>query len=609
MFPVCVVEAIAARVAPWLAPGPASESCADVDWRKWDPIYVRWAEEVVARCPLSPAAWREVFGCDPDYAFLMRVVTFQLRVVGGAGDAAPGSVPGPLVGGAKLPITRGRSHVAGAAERAAVDADVAAGLLAHRLVLPPEGLRSRVVHPLLVVPKGLTDFRVVHNLSFGDPSLNDFICYTRFRWASVDDAIRLMRRYCFFARADVEAYYHHFPIHPADWCLQAFEWAGREVWDAYVQFGLRNAVEIGHRISQAIGRAFRRDGHGDIITLMDDFLLVRFLQSACAGAYAALRALLSRLNIAISPKPAKTHGPRQQVRFCGLLLDSTSMTVQLDDEKLAKTAAAVESFRGRASCSVRELQALLGLLHYVSQVVYGGRTFLHRMLEVLRSTARGGLQSTVAPSVTLDAGFHADLAWWGANLAGMNGKRRVLDTTGWASTTFATDANEGTGIGVFFNAQSFVGLTFAECGERFPQLGAPLAADASVAIHIKELFAVLVAVTEFPDLVTDSLVIVRTDNKLVEAAINSGASRANDPLMMDFLRQLFSASVRLNFRLVASYVGTLDNGLADSLSRQEWARFYSLRAAWVAAQRDGPAATVSSPAAHVPAPPVLPLPS
>jgi hypothetical protein len=191
----------------------------------------------------------------------------------------------------------------------------------------------------------------------------------------------------------------------------------------------------------------------------------------------------------------------------------------------------------------------------------------------------------LAPGVRLDAGSHEDLSWWGTCLLDMNGRRRIIDTSGWASTSFFTDANEGTGIGVFVDSERHLGLTFAECARRFPQLGPPLAPDASVAIHIKELFAVLVAVTAFPDVVRDALVVVRTDNTVVEAAINSGASRAVDPLMMRFVRELFWASVRLNFRIVASYISTFDNGLADALSRQQWPRFFELRSAWAAQQR------------------------
>jgi len=601
MFPLGVVEAIAARAAPWLLLGPTTESCVAVDWHAWAPDHVRWVQEVVGRCPLSPTAWHEVFLHDPDLLFLLRVATFQLRVVGGSGDAAAGSCPGPLVGGARLPIIRGHNIIKGAAAQAAVEADVAEGLRTHRLVAPPPGLSSRVIHPLMVVPKGLTGFRVVHNLSYGNPSLNDFTCYIRFRWASVDDALQLMTPGCYFARVDVASYYRHFPLHPADWSLQAFVWAGRELWDPYVQFGFRPAVEIGHRVSQAIGRVFRIC-HGHLVVIMDDMLLVRPLFAACERDFTALCRLLTRLGFTLSDKAEKTHGGQQWARFVGLRLDSTTMTVSLDADKLVKTATAVESFRHRASCSITELQSLLGLLHYVSQVVYGGRTFLHRMLEVMRSADHGGLHSALAPTVTLDTGFHEDLAWWGENLIGMNGKRRILDTTGWASTTFATDADEGTGVGVFFNAERHGGWTFAACGARYPQLGPPLAADSSVRIHIKELLAVLVAVTEFPDLVANCLVVVRTDSQLVEAAINSGASRALDPSMMGYMRQLFSASVRLNFRLVARFVPGLDNGLADSLSRQQWDRFAALKAEWVARYQHPARPTTS----HAP-PPILPV--
>lgn len=511
----------------------------------------------------------------------MRVATASLRLLGGAGDAAPGAAPGPLMGGALLPPVRGRNVIVGEAAAAAVDADVADGRRTFKLVLPPPGLHSRRLHPLMVVPKGDGEWRIVHDLSHGGPAaLNAFISYTRFRWASIDDAIRRMQPGCFFARVDMASYYRHFPVHPADWHLQAFVVRGVELWDAYVEFGLRNAVEIGHRVSQAIGRVFRRLGHGCIICVMDDMLTIHGSREGCAAAYDALRALLGDLGLTVSPKVHKTHGAAQLVKFGGLLLDSVAMTVRLDDAKLAKTAAAVESFRRRAFGSVHDLQSLLGLLNYVSQVVYGGRTYVHRMLAVLKRALRRGVSSALAPVVPLDAGFHADLSWWGTNLVGMNGLRRVIDRRGWGATCFFTDADLDTGVGVFI-AGGYVGLTFAECGAMFPQYDA-LAPGPADRIHLKELYAVLVAIELFPDSLADSLVVVRTDNQLAEAAINKGASDATDPRMMAYVRALHSASVRLNFRLVARYISTFDNKLADALSRQQWATFHARRRAWVA---------------------------
>lgn len=580
MFPVGVATAEAAAHAAWLPAGPTSAYGGGfIDWRTWSPDHQRWVERIFSRCTLRTANWKTVFVGDPDFGFLMRVASGSLRLLGGAGDAVPGTVPGPLMGGALLPPVRGRNVISSAAAAAAVDADVAEGLRDFKLTVPPPGLRSQRIHPLLVVPKGAGEWRIVHNLSFGGAfALNAYISYFRFRWSSVEDALCCVRRGCWFARVDMASYYRHFPVHPADWHLQAFIVRGVEYWDAYLEFGLKNAVEYGHRTSQAIGRVFRRRGFGDLICIMDDMLVVRDGRVVCERAYGALRSLLGDLGLQVSPKPTKTHGPAQQTKFCGLLLDSVAMTVRLDAEKLAKTAAAVDAFRGRASCSIHDLQSLLGLLNYVSQVVYGGRTYTHRLLEVLRHAARRDDGSVLAPSVSLDADFHADLAWWGANLAGMNGLRRILDANSFGSTCFFTDANLDDGIGVFFGG-GHAGLTFEQCAVAVPAYGRLVAGEADP-IHLKELYAVLVAVVLFVDALADCVVVVRTDNMVVESAINKGVTRANDARMMQFVRELHSISVRYNFRLVARYVPTLDNSLADALSRQQWDRFSDLHRAW-----------------------------
>lgn len=60
-----------------------------------------------------------------------------------------------------------------------------------------------------------------------------------------------------------------------------------------------------------------------------------------------------------------------------------------------------------------------------------------------------------------------------------------------------------------------------------------------------------------------------------------GPSRA---AMMAILRKLFSASVALNCRITAQHIPGVENGLADALSRQDWARFHQLLAGWKASE-------------------------
>ena len=600
-IPVGVVVAQAASaslssLSDSLQPFPTSAGMAPSLWSSWPAPTLAWAASAWRRRPLISSGWRSVFKDDPDSAFLLSLEANGLRTLGGwagpavdpttaaAAGAASREPDAPesttLASGIHLACFKARYGAHTPAERAAITAILLDGLQAGTLVRPPLGHSSRHIHRVSAVPKGDNGHRVIHNLSYpyDGRAINDQQSYVKFKYATSDDAVertRLKGRGCFYARVDASAYYEQFSVDPADWHLAAFMWdfgdgqGPVELWPTRLMFGLRNAPEIAHRVTMAIVRALQRRGFS-ILAIMDDFLIVEATEAECQAAYSALLELLAEIGITVNTKPHKTHGPRQSVTFVGVLFDSVNFTASLDAAKLDKAVSLLRAFEGRRRASVKEVQSLLGYLNWICRVVYGGRTFLHRMLAVLRG-------ATSAQQVNLDSGFHDDIAWWLKWLPSFNGKRVIIDPQAWPRASFFTDADLNTGIGIFFQGR-YAGHTFADCATRFPAHAAMRPGEADP-IHVKELYAVVIAIELFGISMRNTHVLLRTDNRVVEAAINRGACDVADPRMMGFIRTLFWVSVRLNFRLVASYVSTFDNGLADSLSRQQWDRFHTLRIA------------------------------
>ena len=597
-IPVGVVVAQAASAPPaplsdYSLPFPTSAGMAPSSWTSWPAPTLAWAESAWQRRPLISSGWRAVFKDDPDSAFLLSLEANGLRTLGGysgpavdpaAAAAAEASRAAPesttLASGIHLACFKARFGLHSPEERAAITAILLDGLQAGTLVRPPFGHSSRHIHRVSAVPKGDNGHRVIHNLSYpyDGRAINDQQSYVKFKYATSDDAVeqtRLKGRGCFYARVDASAYYEQFSVDPADWHLAAFVWdfgdgqGPVELWPTRLMFGLRNAPEVAHRVTMAIVRAMQRRGFS-IIAIMDDFLIVEETEAECRAAYSALLGLLAEIGITVNTKPHKTHGPRQSVTFVGVLFDSVSFTASLDAAKLAKAVALLHAFEGRRRASVKEVQSLLGYLNWICRVVYGGRTFLHRMLLALRG-------ATSALQVNLDSGFHDDVSWWLKWLPSFNGKRVIIDPQAWPRASFFTDADLNTGIGIFFQGR-YAGHTFADCAARFPAHAVMRPGEADP-IHLKELYAVVIAIEFFGTSMRDTHVLLRTDNSVVEAAINRGACDVADPRMMGFIRTIFWMSVRLNFRLVASYVSTFDNGLADALSRQQWDRFHTLRVA------------------------------
>ena len=423
--------------------------------------------------------------------------------------------------------------------------------------------------------------RIIHDLSRPlGRSINDQITYKQYTWASIDDALRLVTPGCHMARVDVRTYYHHFPIDPADWDKLAFCWhfEGEEeattLWDPYLQFGQRNAPEVAHRFTLAVLEMMRRQGFHDIVGIMDDFLIVAPTKEACEEAFQALLALLAQLGFTVNMKPGKTEGPAQQQKFVGVLIDSVLMQVRLDPERLTQVRGKLASFQHRSRATRREVQSLAGLLNWVCKVVYGGRTFLRRILDTI------GGSSNPNPDIPLSTAFQRDVKWWLSSLATFNGRAVILPAMHTAPREFQTDAEGSGAVGVFIFG-GYTGLTHPQLRQLLPRDVPPQ----GLHISVYETFAALVAVRLYPEAVRNQHLCLRSDNTVTVAAVNKMTCTAAEPSrthVMCILRKLFNASVALNFRLTSLHVRGVDNGVADALSRQDWPRFHALLQAWKA---------------------------
>ena len=89
--------------------------------------------------------------------------------------------------------------------------------------------------------------------------------------------------------------------------------------------------------------------------------------------------------------------------FLGILLDTTNLELRLPDDKLQRLRQLIQVWKGKRSCTKRDLLSLIGQLQHACKVVRPGRTFLRRMIEL----------ATVAKElhhhIRLNRGFKSDL--------------------------------------------------------------------------------------------------------------------------------------------------------------------------------------------------------
>lgn len=450
----------------------------------------------------------------------------------------------------------------------------------QQLLREPPGFPAAHIHALAAIPKSAEEVRIIHDLSRPrGQAINDYITYLHYPWASLDNALRLVTPGCWMARVDIRQYYRHIPIDPTDWPLVAFRWQftgeahPTTLLDPYLQFGQRNAPEVAHRFTLAIVAIMRYRGFSNLVGIVDDFLVVEETEEACRATWQALLQLLDELGFTANMKPGKTDPPAQLVKFVGVLIGSVQMQVRLCQQKLADISSRLAAVKQKRSVRCRDLQSLAGLLTWACRVVYGGRTFMRRLLDATSSAA--------LPShfIRLEAEARADLQWWAENLPAFNGRAVILAAQATTPAEFQTDAESTGSVGIFMFG-GYAGLTPAQ-QRAASQAGSNLP-PGGLHISVYETFAVLMAVRLFPEAFRDRHLRVRSDNTQTVAAINKGTCRGRESKvhMMCILRELFAQSVRLNFRLTASHLPGFQNALANALSRGQYDRFALLLRQW-----------------------------
>lgn len=124
----------------------------------------------------------------------------------------------------------------------------------------------------------------------------------------------------------------------------------------------------------------------------------------CANDLECLKATAKVIGVPLADD--KTVGPTEVLTFLGIEIDTNQGILRLPQEKLERTHKTLNEWSGRSSCWRRQLKSLVGLLQHAAKVVYPGRSFLHRMIVLLRGARQGN------HFIRLNRGFKADVQWW-----------------------------------------------------------------------------------------------------------------------------------------------------------------------------------------------------
>jgi hypothetical protein len=126
--------------------------------------------------------------------------------------------------------------------------------------------------------------------------------------------------------------------------------------------------------------------------------------------------LLRKLGFTVNMRAHKCIAPCQILDFLGVTLDSVAMQARLSPAKLAALSNLISATLARHSITRKELDKLNGKLNWICKVVYGGRTFLRRLIDAQWSVKRAHHHIRLSSSMRLD------LEWWQQFLPQFNGQ-------------------------------------------------------------------------------------------------------------------------------------------------------------------------------------------
>ena len=410
----------------------------------------------------------------------------------------------------------------------------------------------RIVSAPGAIPKNTTrtKFRIIHDASrpYGS-ALNDFADPDPFKYQSLQDAIDKIKPGYFLAKIDLQNSFRSVGISPNNYEATGLKWRFRGdnndtyMIDTRVCFGGRRSPAIFNELSQAVLSIMRSRGFSDIVCYCDDFLVISKSQSECLHVMLELMQVLRRLGFSINYN--RVYGPSQTLVFLGIELNTVEMTVALPKEKMNEIRDCLVNVCSQSKITKRGLQSLVGKLSWATQVIYGGRFHLRRLLDRI-----AGLRYP-SHRTRLTQDMRADMVWWINFMQVFNGRTYMVDSRPTAPLTIDACRTAG---GIHFMGHSLY-TPWAQC---WPD-AAPLH------INHKEVLALEPAAITFAPLWANKTIYVHCDNRSAVYVINKGISK--HPLVMASLRRVFWLSAVYNFRLKAVHYPGAYNTLADSVSR------------------------------------------
>ena len=426
--------------------------------------------------------------------------------------------------------------------------------------------RPSVVCPLGVAPKkGPKRFRLIHNVRFA----NEFCVKKHFKYERLTDLQNLLVGGEFMVKFDLEAGYHHIPLHPSQHGLFGFEFQGVRYNWRQLFFGLTSAPYYFTMILRDLAKRWRFDGIM-LIHYLDDFLIVAKSKSECRRQMQRVRDDLEALGFVLNLDKSVLE-PCQVLDFLGYTVSTVGKPLfQVPAERVAKLMSTLREVRqaGTGWIRVRRVASLAGQLMSMSLALAPARLFTRGLYGVVQPVSRGDQPGGWRAKVRLTVEALSEVAFWLGGLPSWNGQLMFRDPGGVVVDT-TSDASHIHGWGGWIFAPQVETHVPREIGtvRTFDAQGRWRELEADEHINLQELRGQLLTLqalrTKIP---RGSRVRPRLDNTTAIAYINNSGGRI--PLLTAVVKAIWWLALENGWQLEpAVHIPGVRNVHADYLSR------------------------------------------
>ena len=397
-------------------------------------------------------------------------------------------------------------------------------------------------NPLTVADKG--KLRLVLDLRH----VNEYIILKRFKYEDLKIVAELFEENDYFVRFDLTSGYHHIDIHPEHHKFLGFHWTflggTRYFQFTVLAFGLASAGQVFTKNLRPLTKRWRSRGIKSVIFLDDGIAALRTKELA-GDAGRDIEEDLSRAGFAIN-KEKSDFTPKQRGKWLGVIIDTTTMTFHVPEEKIEKLKKSIISALNQNVVTPKELARLAGSLSAMHSAIGPlVRLFTRSMYHQISDAASWYQPLQLGPKAT------DELKFWLNNISHVNGFTfKPRPTT--ACMMFTDASNDGYGGFMVHRLEEQI------CCGSFTEYEKQLSST------FRELLAVKFALKSYGGILRNQAIQVNIDNFSATRILTIGSAKDH---LQRLAVEIFQYCLVNNIKLTPQWVPREKNFDADFYSK------------------------------------------